>query len=131
MTSTVFYYGQTDYITLLNKLWDRVASVASLVDGASINVNIAADERVFDVTLGGNRTLTASGGAASLDGKIITLRITQGTGNNTLTIGSGLRLGADLSSITLSTTAGKTDYLGCIYNHAAGKLDVIALARGY
>lgn len=132
MSVTVFVPDQSDYLYWLNKLWNRVASAATLTDGATITIDLSADERVFDVTLGGNRTLTFSNGSSTVDGKQILLRVKQdGTGSRTLTMGTGMRLGTDLTVVNLSTTAGKTDYLGLVYNATAGKLDVLALSRGY
>lgn len=132
MSAIVFKPGQTDYLIWLNKLWNRVSSVAALTDGATITIDLSADERVFDVTLGGNRTLTFINGSASVDGKQLLLRVKQdATGSRSLTMGAGMRLGSDLALVTLSTAPNKTDYLGLVYNSAAGTLDVLALTRGY
>ena|SRR5687768_9931287 len=104
---------------------------APLTDGATITCDITTGQ-VFDVTLGGNRTLTFTGGSAALDGKKILIRIKQdATGSRTLTWDTMVRFGTDIASITLTTTAGKTDVVGLVYNHAATKYDVVAFARGY
>lgn len=129
---------------MLNKLWDRVSSVFALTDGATITVDIAQDERVFDVTLGGNRTINLAGtdsdgnavalgnaALAAIDGKQLLLRVKQdATGTRVPVLGTGFRFGTDLTSITFTTTALKTDYVGLIYNHAAGKCDVVAFVKG-
>jgi hypothetical protein len=54
-----------------------------------------------------------------------------GNGILTLALDTKFRLGADITSIVLSTTAGKVDYLGAKYNAAADKWDVIAFVRGF
>lgn len=143
--ANAFTPGQADYLDKLNKLWDRVAGVFALTDGAPITVDIAQDERTFSVTLGGNRTINLAGtdssgtpvalgdaSLAALDGKQIVLRLKQdGTGTRVPTWGTGFHFGSDLQAATLSVAAGKTDYIGLIYNHAASRCDVIALSRGY
>ena len=101
------------------------------VDGATITVDISTAS-TFDVTLGGNRTINFSGGAAGINGKRIMLRLKQdATGNRTVTWGAMVSFGTDITGITLTTTALKTDVIGVIYNHAAAKYDVVAYAKGY
>ncbi len=83
----------------------------------------------FTVTLTGNVTLALTGGS---DGQRILVRIIQdGTGSRLLTLDTMVRLGTDVGSVTLSTTASKTDYLGFIVNIPDGKYDVVSFARGY
>lgn len=104
---------------------------ATLTDGATITCDITTGQ-VFDVTLGGNRTITFTGGSSAVDGKKILLRIKQdATGSRTLTWDTMVRFGTDIASITLTTTAAKTDVVGLIYNHSDTKYDVVAFARGY
>ena len=104
---------------------------ATLTDGATVTCDISQGQ-VFDLTLGGNRTITFTGGSAALDGKKILLRIKQDpTGTRTLTWDTMVRFSTDIASITLTTTASSTDLVGLIYNHAALKYDVVALSRGY
>lgn len=80
------------------------------------------------VTLGGNPTITLSG---AQDKQKCILELTQDdVGGRTVTLVNH-RFGSDLTSITLSTGAGLTDKIGFIYDAAAGKFDVVALARGY
>lgn len=145
MATASFYPGQSDYIAKLNSLWDRVAGVGQLVDGATIDVNISDIYRVYEVTLGGNRTINFTGRDASgnsvalgnsalleLDGRPILLRIKQDvTGSRVPTLGTMVRFGTDLGSITFTTTAAKTDRVALEYHHTAGKVDVIAFARGF
>lgn len=100
-----------------------------LADAATIATD-ASLGNLFRVTLGGNRTLGNVTGAT--DGQRITWEFVQGSpGGRTLTLGTGFKLGTDLTDVTLSTTAGAADYLTGVYNAADGKVRVVALARGF
>lgn len=104
-------------------------SVVALTDGATIAVN-ALLGNIFTVTLGGNRTLANPSGA--VDGQRLTFRIRQdATGSRTLAFDTKFRFGPDLLTITLSTTAAKTDYIGVIYHAADDKFDVLAFRTGF
>jgi len=101
----------------------------ALTDAATIAVDASLGND-FTVTLGGNRTL--GNPTNPVNGQKIMFAIRQdGTGNRTLTLGSAYRLGTDISSVVLSTAAGKTDYLGVRYNNTDSKWDVIAFLKGY
>lgn len=103
----------------------------ALTDGATISLDISTGE-VFDVTIAGDRTINFTGGAAALDGKRIVIRIKQdGTGTRLITWGTGARFGTDITSITLTTTPSKTDYVGVIYNHASTSFDIVSLTKGF
>lgn len=81
------------------------------------------------MTLTGPITINFSGG---INGQKILLRLTQdATGGRVATWGTSIRLGTDIDVATLSTAAGKTDYIGFVYNATATKYDLIALSRGY
>ena len=54
-----------------------------------------------------------------------------GTGGRAITLGSNFRLGTDITAVTLSTAANKTDYLGCIYNATDAKFDVVMFIKGF
>jgi hypothetical protein len=100
-----------------------------LTDGASIATD-ASLSNTFRVILGGNRTL--SNPTNPTDGQVITWEITQdGTGSRTLTLDSKFKFGSDLTSITLSTTAGVTDILAVKYNSTADKFRVVSFIRGF
>lgn len=106
---------------------NRVAVV--LTDQATITTNCTLSNR-FRVTLGGNRTLGNPTGMT--DGQSVIWEIIQdGTGSRTITLDTSFVLGTDIAAVTLSTTAGKRDFLGAVYNATAGKWSVVALARGY
>lgn len=105
------------------------SSVVTLTDAATIAVD-ASLGNIFKVTLGGNRTLGTP--TNPLDGQRITFQITQdGTGGRTLAYSSGYNLGVDMIGISLSTTAGATDYIGAIYRAATSTWNIIAISRGY
>ncbi len=83
---------------------------------------------VFTLTLTGNTTLATPTNGFS--GQRIVYRLRQdGTGNKLLTLSSGFRSGP--ITVTLSTAANTTDYLGVIYNEIDNKWDVLALNKGY
>lgn len=104
-------------------------AVVALTDGATINTD-ASLGHIFTVTLGGNRTIANPTNPVS--GQKIVYRLKQdGTGSRTVTWGAAFRWGADVTVPTLSTTAGKTDYVGFIYNAADSKWDGLAVSRGY
>jgi hypothetical protein len=104
-------------------------SPISLTDGTSISTDASLSNQ-FRVTLGGNRTLANPTNA--FDGQLITWSIKQdATGSRTIALDTKFRFGTDITSITLSTTANKTDKLGVQYNAADDKFDVIAFVRGF
>ena len=83
---------------------------------------------LFTLTLTGNTTLATPTNGFS--GQRILYRLRQdGTGNKLLTLSSGFRSGP--ITVTLSTAANTTDYLGVIYNEFDNTWDVLALNKGY
>ena len=103
--------------------------VVTLTDAATIVVD-ASDGDVFTVTLGGNRTLGNPTNA--VNGQILVFRIRQdGSGTRTLALDTKYRLGSDITDTTLTTTAGKTDYLTVAYHSGDDKFDVVAFVKGY
>lgn len=101
----------------------------TLSDGSTISTD-ASQGTHFRVTLGGNRTLANPTGA--VDGQRITWEIIQdGTGSRTLSYDTKFTFGTDVTSPTLSTTAGKRDFIGAIYNSTTDKFYVVAFARGF
>ena len=83
---------------------------------------------LFTLTLTGNTTLATPTNGFS--GQRIVYRLRQdGTGNKLLTLSSGFRSGP--ITVTLSTAANTTDYLGVIYNEIDNEWDVLALNKGY
>ncbi|HSX07470.1 MAG TPA: hypothetical protein VLG11_01100 [Candidatus Saccharimonadales bacterium] len=101
----------------------------TLTDAATIATD-ASQSNQFRVTLGGNRTL--GNPTNPTDGQKVMWEIIQdGTGSRTLTLDTAFALGTDISSITLTTTAGKRDFLGAVYNSGTSKWYVIAFVKGY
>lgn len=83
----------------------------------------------FDITLTGNATLNFSN---ARDGQRIEVRLIQdATGSRTVTWGTMCSFGSQFSSITLSTAANKTDYIGLVYSAAAGKYHVVSYNLGF
>jgi hypothetical protein len=102
---------------------------ATLTDGATIATDASLSNQ-FRVTLAGSRTLSNPTNGA--DGQVVTWSIKQdGTGSRTLTLDTKFRFGSDLTSVTLSTAAGKTDKLGAQYNSGDDKWDIVAFVRGF
>ncbi len=69
------------------------------------------------------------------DGQRIMYEIKQdATGSRTITFATGaggFALGSDITSVVLTVTANKTDYVGAIYNSTANTWFIIAVAHGY
>jgi hypothetical protein len=115
-----------------NGLFVSEAGAATLTDAATIAVDGALGG-TFEVTLGGNRTL-GNPSNVTKDGHKIVFRIKQdASGGRILTLGSRYRFGSDITAgqFVLTTTPGKSDLFGVIYNLADDKFDVVALARGF
>lgn len=84
----------------------------------------------FKITANANFTLTNP--TNPTDGQRITWQITQdGTGSRTITLGSAFALGTDITSVVLTTTASKCDFLGAIYDSTAVKWRVVSFVKGY
>lgn len=104
-------------------------SPLTLTYSPTIATNVSAHNH-FRVTLTGNLLLDNPTGGT--DGqKVLWELIQDGTGGRTLALGSQFDLGGDIGTAVLSTGAGKTDFLGAVFNASANKWYVIALAHGY
>lgn len=137
-----FTTGQAgpDAVANLQMLWDRVMATVTLVDAPSVAIDISQAARSFDWTLGGNRIVTFTGGAvalghaslASLHRKQMVLcPIQDATGGRTLTFSTGARFGSDIVTVILSTTALKGDRIALMYDHIAGKVDIVGVTHGF
>lgn len=103
--------------------------VLTLTDGATINTSAAVFNR-FQVTLGGDRALANPTNVR--DGHIYTWMIKQdGTGNRLLSMPSKFLFGTDIPSITLTTTANKTDIIRALYDADLDKYLVIDFKKGF
>lgn len=99
-----------------------------LAYAATIEVDLNTNSR-FEVTLTGNATINVVNG---VQGQAFTIRIKQdGVGTRLVTWGSGIRYGADITSIVLSTTPNKADYVGFIRDVTGAAYDVVALTKGF
>jgi hypothetical protein len=103
----------------------------TLIDAPTILVDGSQGNRLYTVTLTASRLLGNPTGTVG-DGERLIFRVTQGAGGSKLlTYDTLYRFSTDLPSPILSTAAGKTDYLGFIYNAANSKWDFLALTRGF
>lgn len=111
--------------------WGNDGDAVQLTDAATITCDISTGS-VFDVTLGGNRTITFTGGSSAIDGHRFIVRFKQdATGGRTITYDSTAEFGSDFSSITLTTTPAKTDHVGFVYKNSGTVCCIVAYARGY
>lgn len=105
-------------------------AVSALSYGATINTN-ATLANLFTVTLTG-ATAQLANPTGAVNGQTLIFRITQdGSGNRLLTFDSAFKFGTLIPSITLSTAAGATDYIGVKYNGASGNFDVVSFNGGF
>ena len=106
----------------------QLLSVGTDAWTSTMNINWAVNN-VQRITLAGNTAFTFVGGN---DGARLILELTQdGTGSRTITLPSSVHFGSTVPYVTLSTTAGKKDRLGFIYNATNGTYDLVAVAYGY
>ncbi len=116
-------FDGTSNINLLPRIGTATATTTSAtVDFTNVDV--------FRLTMQSNvTTLTVTGAA---DGQKCILEVIQdATGSRTITWPANVRYGTDITSITLTTTASKTDRVGFIYNSTATKYDVVAVVKGF
>jgi hypothetical protein len=107
----------------------HVVTPDALTDAATIATDASLGNH-FRVTLGGNRTL--GNPTNPVDGqKVMWELIQDATGSRTITLDTKFALGADITAVTLTTTASKRDFLGAVYNSTADKWYVIAFVKGY
>ena len=105
----------------------RVLPSQLTVNSISANTD-ASLSSTFTLTLTGNTLLTTP--TNGYPGQRLLYQLKQdGSGNRTLTLSSGFRSGP--ITVTLSTAANTTDYLGVIYNAIDNKWDVLGLNKGY
>ena len=109
------------------------SGVVVLTDGANISLDASLGNH-FRVTLGGNRTLLAP--TNPVDGQKITIEVIQdGGGNRTLTLTTGSSgsfiFGTDITGITLTTTGGLRDLIGCVYSSSLSRWMVVSFVKGF
>jgi hypothetical protein len=106
-------------------------AVVALTDGANVAIDASLGS-VFTLTAGGNRTILAPTNATS--GQKIIIRHLASGADRTLSLTTGsagaFRFGTDITALT-ATTSAKTDYIGCVYNAADSRWDVVAVSKGF
>lgn len=128
-----------DYLAELDKdmqtlsICLRPDKVVDLTDAATVATDAALAIH-FRLTLtdavGVNRTL--GNPTNGRDGQRVVWEFTQSaTGGQTITLGSDFSLGDEISGITLSSTAGTTDMMGCVYDAPNQVWRVVAYVSGY
>jgi hypothetical protein len=123
--ATLKTYFDTLYATTAASVTPVTYSATTTIDLSTIpNGGIAR------ITLTGNLTLQLSNGT---DGKKFVLELIQDSiGSRTVSLsGTYFRFGTDIASFTATTTALKMDRVGCVYNSAATKADVVAVVKGF
>jgi len=104
--------------------------VAALTDAATITPKATTTDLGI-ITLGGNRTIANPSGVAA-SGQELLLRLKQDvTGSRTVTWDTKYRFSTDVPRPTLSTAAGKIDYIRFIYNAEDDKWDCLRVVRGF
>lgn len=105
----------------------KISAVTATTTSATVDFTNSDTVRL---TLQSNVTTLTITGAS--DGQKCLLEVIQdATGSRTITWPANVRFGTDITSITLTTTASKTDRVGFIYVSGANKYDVVSLARGF
>ena len=111
--------SNTPYVTVNTAATGTLSPVAPLFPNATLRL-----------TLTGSLTLNGPTGAA--DGQSMTVELIQdATGGRVLTLGTGFALGTDITGVTLTTTAGKRDFLGLRYNTTTARWYIVAFTRGF
>lgn len=111
--------------------WTQVNNqvVVALTDAATIAVD-ARLGNVFKVTIAGNRTMGAP--VSPVAGQVIRFRIKQdATGSRTMAWNAVYRFSDDIPTVTLSTIAGRTDYVAFGYNADDARWDVLGVVKGF
>lgn len=96
----------------------------TLVDAATVAIDGTLGS-VYDLAMGGNRTLSAPTGM--LEGQPMLLRLKASGGSRSPTFDGVFRPDAN-TTLPTSISSGKTVYVMCINNHAAGFVDVVSVS---
>ena len=104
----------------------RILTVPAATGAVTINWALYDEVRL---TLVGNVALTFTG---ATDGQGCTLKLVQdATGSRLLTIGTNVRFSTDVPSLALTTTAGKRDRVGFIFDAPDGVYDFVSVIKGF
>lgn len=132
-TSNVREVGQADSATemVIFPQPSLVRGVVTLTDAATVALNAALGD-IFRLVAAGNRTIDVP--TNPVDGQKLVIQHKASGADRTLTLTTGsagaFRFGTDITTLT-ATTSGKTDYIGCIYNGADSRWDVVAVIKGF
>lgn len=106
----------------------------TLTDGANVTLDSSLGN-TFKLTAAGNRQIDAPTNkpASTFVQKIVIAHEASGA-DRTLTlqtgVAGGFRFGTDITALT-ATTSGLVDYIGCIYNDADDRWDVVSYVKGF
>jgi hypothetical protein len=116
-----------------SKIWtvDNYVDDVTLMDGASVEVDIQLPRRHFTLTATGNRTLAAPTNATNNQIWILKHKASGADRTLSLTTGAGgFSFGTDIAALT-ATTSGLTDYITFQYNSTSNRHHVIGYSKGY
>lgn len=115
-------------VIMNNAMTQKVVAVS---DGAGAVID-ASTGNIF--TWSGAADRTAGTTTNPTAGQKIIIEFTASGGARTLTLPTAttadFRYGTDITVLT-QTVSGKTDYIGCVYNGAASRWDVVAYVKGF
>jgi len=118
----------TKGVVMGNVLTEKVVAIS---DGAGAVIDCSLGN-IFTWTAAADRTAGTTTNPTA--GQKMIIEFTASGGARTLTLPTAttgdFRYGTDITVLT-ATTSGKTDYIGCIYNGAASRWDVVAYSKGF
>lgn len=116
-------------LTFIQSLSQGTSNYGTVSSSITLTLD-GAIAKNYNITMGSDLTLGSILGAQDHDK--FTFRLIQDThGNRNITVGSGFDLGVDISTVSLSDTGGLIDYVGCIYDTAAAKCEIVSNVRGF
>lgn len=126
----LFTSSMTARSALITSLAEGTTSYSNYGSSGTITPN-ARDGNNISVVLHSSVTVNVPSNAQ--DFQMFRYRFSQdAAGGREINLGSGFNFGVDVSTWVYSTSANKTDYLGCIYRADTSKCDVVGNSlRGY
>lgn len=109
--------------------WSYLTPTITLTPGATVTADASLGSH-FRLTAAQNFTLNNPINAANSERLIFEI-IQDGTGNRLITMDTKFAFGTDITGITLSTTAGKRDFLTVIYNSTTDRFYCVGFVKGY
>jgi hypothetical protein len=139
VTYSIPAYNDTGYAQGFGNLSTYLIALANIspinvtgsITGTGTVTPVATAASTFSTTVTG--ALTINGPTSGTDGQKITFRLLQDGTGHTVTFATGagnFRFGTTITSFTASG-ANKTDYVGAIWNNAASRWDIVAVAQGF